>query len=79
MANVPTLDGMTHIDIRERVIAALEEHKGELRKVASESGLAYDTVLRIRNREGDPGYSKIFTLYTYFFGAKRRREIKDRT
>lgn len=55
------------IDLLQRVVAELNERKGDLPKVARESGVAYDTVLRIKNRENDPGYSKVQTLATYLF------------
>lgn len=29
--------------------------------------MPYDTVLRIKNREGDPGYSKVRALATYLW------------
>lgn len=44
------------------VVAELERRKGELREIAAEAGVAYDTVLRIKNGEGDPGYSKVARL-----------------
>ena len=55
------------LDILDAVVAALEERKGELPTVARESGVAYDTVLRIKNRENDPGYSKVKVLHAYLF------------
>jgi hypothetical protein len=54
-------------DLLDRVVAELEARKGDLPRVASESGIAYDTVLRIKNRENDPGYSKVRTLAQYLF------------
>lgn len=53
-------------DLLTYVRAKLEEHKGDLRRVSSESGIAYDTCLRIKNCEGDPGYSKVRVLADYF-------------
>lgn len=50
-------------------MGALNDRKGDLRIVADGSGIAYDTVLRVKNREGDPGYSKIRTLAKYLFPA----------
>lgn len=50
------------LDLLERVVGALVQRKGEIRRIADESGIAYDTVLRIKNREGDPGYSKVRAL-----------------
>lgn len=40
---------------------------GELTVVARETGMSYDTVMRIKNRENDPGYSKVRTLADYLF------------
>lgn len=56
-------------DLLERVVEELERRKGDLPKVARESGLSYDTVLRIKNRESDPGYSKVRALGAYLFPA----------
>lgn len=50
------------IDLRQRVVAALREREGELRKISKAVGIPYDTVLRIKNEEGDPGYSKVQAL-----------------
>lgn len=49
------------------VVAELERRKGDLRAIAAESGVAYDTVLRIKNGEGDPGYSKVARLAATLF------------
>lgn len=57
-------------DILERVVAELNERTGDLPRVARESGVPYDTVLRIKNRENDPGYSKVRTLHRYLFGSR---------
>jgi DNA-binding phage protein len=35
-------------------------------KIAKESGVAYDTVQRIKYRQGDPAYGKIRKLADYF-------------
>lgn len=52
-------------DLLSRVVAELTRRSGSLRAVASDSGVRYDTVLRIKNGEGDPGYSKVRTLARY--------------
>ena len=52
-------------DLLSRVVAALEARAGSMRIVATESGVAYDTVLRIKNRESDPGFSKVQRLAVY--------------
>lgn len=49
-------------DLLEAVISALHTRRGELLKVAMQAGMSYDTVLRIRSRENDPGYSKVKRL-----------------
>lgn len=56
-------------DLLARVVAELESRKGDLPKVAKESGVPYDTVLRIKNQESDPGYSKVRKLADYLFPA----------
>lgn len=55
------------------VRAALEKRVGDLRVISAESGVAYDTVLRIKNREGDPGYSKVETLARHLGLIKSKR------
>lgn len=56
-------------DLLEAVIQELERRKGNLQGVADALGMSYDTVLRIRRRENDPGYSKVKALHAYLFGA----------
>jgi hypothetical protein len=57
-------------DLLDDVVAELDRRTGDLPKVAQESGIPYDTVLRIKNRENDPGYSKVRLLHQYLFKAK---------
>ena len=57
-------------DLLEAVVAELERRKGDLLQVARDSGIPYDTVLRIKNRENDPGYSKVRALHDSLFGVK---------
>lgn len=52
-------------DLLEFVRQELERRKGEIRLIADQSGIAYDTCLRIKNGEGDPGYSKVQILAKY--------------
>lgn len=49
------------------VVAELERRKGDLPALAKASGMSYDTILRIKNREGDPGYSKVEKLHRFLF------------
>ncbi len=55
-----------------QVVAELERRVGELPRVAKDCGLSYDTVLRIKNRENDPGYSKVKALHSYLFKAEAK-------
>lgn len=57
-------------DLLERVVAELNARTGSLRKVAVESGVPYDTVLRVKNRENDPMYSLVRKLADYLFGRE---------
>lgn len=54
-------------DLLDQVVAELERRKGELQAVARATQIPYDTVLRIKNRENDPGYSKVRALADYLF------------
>lgn len=58
------------MDILQQVRSALETNKGRLRDIAAETGISYDTVLRIKNGEGDPGFSKVQTLYRFLKRSK---------
>src|SRR5574337_2003202 len=57
-------------DLLEFVRQELERRKGEIRLIADQSGIAYDTCLRIKNGEGDPGYSKVQILAIYLRGLE---------
>lgn len=43
----------------------LERRKGSIRRISKDTGIAYDTILRIKNSEGDPGFSKVEVLARY--------------
>lgn len=64
------------IDTLNQVRQRLRADDGRLRKVATESGLSYDTVLRIKNEEGDPGYSKVRILAEHYGIAPRVKKRK---
>ena len=51
----------------EKVVAELESRTGDLRKVATETGIPYDTILRVKNSENDPAFSRVAALYSYLF------------
>lgn len=54
-------------DLLDAVRAELRSRVGELPRVARESGVPYDTVLRIKNCEGDPSYGRVRRLADYLF------------
>lgn len=60
-----------YADPLDRVVAELERRRGDLPAIARSCGLSYDTVLRIKNRENDPGYSKVKVLHDCLFGEAR--------
>ena len=55
------------------VVDGLEARTGELRKVAEDTGISYDTVLRIKNRESDPAFGRVFALHEYLFARPARK------
>lgn len=64
-------------DLLERVIQELDHRRGDLREVARAAELSYDTVLRIKNRENDPGYSKVRALADVLFPTAARTAPKS--
>lgn len=62
-ANLPTLHAVEPTsDLLDVVVSELQRRKGDLPAIARASGIPYDTVHRIKNRENDPGYSKVRQL-----------------
>lgn len=64
---MPNMLNMSNPNILEAVVAELEKRTGDLRRVADESGIPYDTILRIKNQESDPGFSRVQALHDYLF------------
>lgn len=58
-----------HPDLLAEVVHELERREGQLTTIAREVGMPYDTVLRIKRQENDPGYSKVAALHRYLFPA----------
>jgi hypothetical protein len=56
----------------DAVVSELEARKGDLRKVATETDIPYDTILRVKNRENDPGFSRVMKLYAYLFPTEQQ-------
>ena len=55
--------------VRERLRGDL----GNLRHVAEETDICYDTLLRIKNGEGDPGYAKVRAIAIHYKLAQHDR------
>ena len=53
-------------DLLKTVRQRLADDVGRLRQVAMDTDIPYDTVLRIKNGEGDPGYSKVSALACHY-------------
>jgi len=76
-ARLPHNCRMTTKTILDQVVSELESRVGDLRDVAAKSGIPYDTVLRIKNRENDPAFSRVQALHDFLF-AKTGRAAKRR-
>ena len=61
------------VDLLDEVVWELNRRQGELASIAKESGIPYDTVLRIKKRENDPGYSKVAALHRYLFKGEKAK------
>lgn len=61
--------------MRKDILSAVRHHLtndvGNLRKVSDETAIPYDTILRIKNGEGDPGYSKVQALFDYYAATSK--------
>jgi prefoldin subunit 5 len=63
------------IDLLEQVVQELTRRQGDLAAIAREVDMPYDTVLRIKRRENDPGYSKVQRLHRFLFGEGVKAEV----
>lgn len=59
-------------DLLADVVRELNNRQGDLPTVARETGIPYDTVLRIKRQENDPGYSKVAALHRYLFDSEKK-------
>lgn len=66
-------------DPLEQVVAELEQRRGDLPRIARDSGIPYDTILRIKNRQNDPGYSKVRHLHEFLFPQRKVKALKGAT
>lgn len=63
-------------DLLEQVVQELERREGQLAQIAREVEMPYDTVLRIKRRENDPGYSKVAALHRHLFDARQKAGVQ---
>lgn len=61
-------------DLLAEVVQELNARQGDLVVVARDTGIPYDTVLRIKRQENDPGYSKVAALHRYLFASRSEPE-----
>lgn len=66
----------TQVDLLDEVVWELNRRQGELVSIAKESGIPYDTVLRIKRRENDPGYSKVAALHRFLFSGRTAKAVE---
>ena len=66
---------METIDLLPSVVTALKERTGELRRISACTGMSYDTILRIKNGENDPGYSKVLALYQFLIADEEPSDL----
>ena len=71
---MPQNTPMNTKSLLDQVVAELEARTGSLREVADQTGIPYDTVLRIKNRENDPSFSKVQTLHSFLFARGKRKQ-----
>ena len=71
---MPQNTAMQQINMLDKVVTELEARTGDLRKVATDTGIPYDTILRVKNRENDPAFSRVAVLYAYLFPPKFNRK-----
>lgn len=58
---------MDNLNLLDQVRACLSSRKGAaLQALAKETGVKYDTLLRIRDSKTDPPFSKVHALAMYF-------------
>ena len=60
----------TQRDLLQHVLHCLDTTEASIATIAEGSGVGYDTVLRIKKGDHDPGYSKVRALGDYFDGLE---------
>ena len=63
---------MNRTDDLDFVVNCLKDSRGRLPKIEQDTGIPTDTLRRIRDRENDPGYSKVRRLADYFESQQAR-------
>lgn len=60
-------------DMLGAVVAELKDRAGQIRRIAAETGISYDTVLRVKNEENNPSYNLVKRLHDHLFRKHARR------
>ena len=63
---------MNQPDMLEQVIAALIDRGVPMTRVSEQSGVPYDTVLRVKNREGGSTYETVKRLHEHLFSQAEK-------
>ena len=58
---------MTQTNMLLKVVAELNARSGNMRKIATDTGISYDTVLRVKNQESDPAFGLVLALHNHLF------------
>ena len=58
---------MTQTNMLTKVVAELNSRSGNMRKIATDTGISYDTVLRVKNQESDPAFGLVLALHNHLF------------
>ncbi len=65
-------------DLLKRVMHYLHTTSKSIGEIAEGSGVGYDTVVRIKKGEHDPGYSKVKALGDYFEPKSTKAQVKPK-
>lgn len=61
-------------DLLSFVRESLTKNSGRLHKIATETGVPYTTLQRIKSAKNDPGYSKVRRLADFFAAEEARQK-----
>jgi transcriptional regulator with XRE-family HTH domain len=60
------------VDLLDAVRAELHERHGSLRRLAAATEISYDTLLRVKNGEGNPSYAVVKRLADHLLRRHRQ-------